>query len=118
MKLVAGPARLTKSMSRRGLRSRFGFTGTGLAQPNTGSPAIAPIAGQDDRAERVDVRDRVQREPTGLLGGASPNQSATTPWLISCRMTATTRQPKKMSVCSSTVHGGAAVALSGAATRR
>ena len=35
----------------------------------TGSPDSAPIAGQDDRAERVDVRDRVQRQPTGTLRG-------------------------------------------------
>ncbi len=69
MKFVAGPARLTKSMSRRGLRSRFGFTGTGLAQPNTGSPSDRAHRREDDRAERVDVRHRVQREPAGLLGG-------------------------------------------------
>ena len=30
------------------------------------------------------------------LAVSSPNQSATTPWLISWRMTATTRQPKKI----------------------
>ena len=56
-------------MSRRGWRIRLGFTGTGFAQPITGSPASAPIAGQDDRAERVDVRDRVEREAPGLLRG-------------------------------------------------
>src|SRR5262249_5932911 len=44
----------------------------------------------------------------------SPNQSATTPWLTSWRMTATTRQPKKMTVsesmCTGTV-GGCSAAL-------
>ena len=34
-----------------------------------GARTARPIAGQDDRAERVDVRDRVQREPAGSLRG-------------------------------------------------
>ena len=33
-KLVAGPAAATNTISRRGLRSRAKFTGTGLAHPN------------------------------------------------------------------------------------
>ena len=32
------------------------------------------------------------------LAVSSPNQNAATPWLISWRMTATTRHPKRMSV--------------------
>ena len=68
-KFVTGPARLTKSMSRRGLRIRFGFTGTGFAHASTGMPDERAHRRQHDRAERVDVRDRVQREPARLLGG-------------------------------------------------
>ena len=56
----------TKSMSRRGWRSRFGFTGTGLAQPKHREPGDRAHRRQDDRAERVDVRDRVQREAAGV----------------------------------------------------
>ena len=66
---MAGPARLTKSMSRRGWRIRFGFTGTGLAHAEHRQPGERAHRRQHDRPERVDVRDRVEREPARLLGG-------------------------------------------------
>ncbi len=81
-------------MSRRGLRSRFGFTGTGLAHAMTGMPVIAPNAGRmiDPNGSRCGIGFSVSRP--AFLAVSSPNQSATTPWLISWRMTATTRQLK------------------------
>ena len=45
-KFVPGPASDTNSMSRRPLRSRAGFTGTGLAQPITGTCVSAPSTGR------------------------------------------------------------------------
>ena len=45
-KFVVGPASDTISMSRRRLRSRAGLTGTGLAQPMTGTCASAPSTGR------------------------------------------------------------------------
>ena len=56
-------------MSRRGLRSWLGFTGTGLAHAITGMPGERAHRRQDDRPERVDVRDRVQGEPARPLRG-------------------------------------------------
>ena len=69
MKFVAGPASDTNSMWWRPLRIWFGLTGTGLAQREHREAGERAERGQDDRAERVDVRDRVQREPPGLAGG-------------------------------------------------
>ena len=46
VKFVVGPASDTNSMSRRPLRSRAGFTGTGLAQPMTGTWVSAPSTGR------------------------------------------------------------------------
>ena len=99
-KFENGPTRPTQSMSRRGLRILFGSTGTGFAHAITGMPVSAPMAGR-------------MIEPTGSMCGIgfsvsrpasfavwSPNQSATTPWLISCRITATIRQPNQMADCS------------------
>jgi hypothetical protein len=79
----------------------LGFTGTGLAYPNTGRLAIAAIAGRMMVPKRsmCGIGLRVRRPAS--LAVRSPNHSATTPWLISWRMTATIRQPKKMTVCSS-----------------
>ena len=68
-KFVIGPARLTNSMLRRGLRIRFGFTGTGLAHASTGNAEQGAHRRHDDRADRVDVRDRVEGEAAGTLGG-------------------------------------------------
>ena len=45
-KLVSGPASPTISICRRGLRSRAGLTGTGLAQPSTGRLASTAMAGR------------------------------------------------------------------------
>ena len=78
-KLVPGPASETASMSRRPLRSRDGFTGTGLAQPMTGTPASAPKMGTTIGAERVDVRYRVEREPAGALRGVVTEDQRDTP---------------------------------------
>ena len=109
MKLVAGPARLTKSMSRRGLRSRAGFTGTGLAQPSTGRPASAPMAGRmiEPNGSMCGIGLSVSRP--ARLAVSSPNQSATTPWLISCRMTGDDQAAEEDdgAVVRSRRHGGA-----------
>jgi hypothetical protein len=45
-KLVPGPAAATAIIPSRGLSSRCFFTGTGLAQPNTGAPASASRPGR------------------------------------------------------------------------
>ena len=66
MMLVPGPASATATMSRFGLRRLRKLTGTGLAQPKTnGEPTQDEDQRQDDAAERVDVRDRVERQPPG-----------------------------------------------------
>ncbi len=117
-KLVTGPTRPTQSMSRRGLRIRFGFTGTGFAHAITGMPEIAPIAGQDDRAERVDVRDRVQREPARLLGGVvtEPERDDAVADLVEDdRDDEAAEEDERLRV---DVHGRVQVPASGAATRR
>ncbi len=103
---MPGPARLTKSMSRRGLRSRRGFTGTGFAQARTGRPTMAPMAGStiDPNGSMCGTGFSVRRPASFAV--RSPNQRATTPWLISWRMTATTRQPNQMTVCSSRCNAG------------
>ena len=44
-RLESGPLRATKAISVRGLCMRYGFTGTGLAQPRAGKPAIMQRAG-------------------------------------------------------------------------
>ena len=67
-KFVIGPARLTNTMSRRGWRNRAGFTGTGFAYQHR-EAGQRPHQRERDRPERIDVRDRVQREATGPLGG-------------------------------------------------
>ena len=46
LKFVSGPARPTHSICCRGLRSRAGFTGTGLAHPITGRLARTAMAGR------------------------------------------------------------------------
>src|SRR5260370_18292591 len=102
-KLVAGRARLTKTMSRRGWRSRCGSTGTGLAYPKMGSPARAPMAGKmiDPNGSMWGSGFRVRRPARFAV--SSPNQEATTPWLTSWRMIATTRHPNRMiAMCSGT----------------
>ena len=83
---MPGPASDTTSMSRRWLRSRFGFTGTGLAQPITGTPASAPIAGRmiEPNGSMCGIGLSVSRPARRAV--SSPNQSATTPCEISCRM--------------------------------
>ena len=66
---MIGPARLTNSMSRRGSRMRFGFTGTGFAHASTGTPSEGAHRRHHDRPDGVDVRDRVEGEAAGALGG-------------------------------------------------
>ena len=82
----------------RGLRSCDGFTGTGLAHPITGIPVSAPIAGRikEPKGSMCGIGLRVRRP--ARLAVSSPNQYATTPWLISCRITATTSAAKKTTV--------------------
>ena len=93
-RFVAGPASDTNNMSRRGLRRRFGFTGTGLAHPITGTPASAPIAGRmiDPNGSMCGIGLSVSRPARRAV--SSPNQSATTPCEISCRMIETTSATK------------------------
>ena len=43
---------------------------------------------QEDAAERIDVRDRVERQAAGRAGGVVAEPVATQPCAISCRMTA------------------------------
>ena len=90
-------------MLRRGLRIRFGFTGTGLAHASTGNPVSAPIAGItiEPTGSMCGIGLRVRRP--ARLAVSSPNHDATTPWLTSCRITATNRHPKKMTACSKSV---------------
>ncbi len=57
--------RAPPSSQKRGLRSRRAFTGTGLAQPNTGRPASASPPGSSTVPDRIDVAQRVQAEPAG-----------------------------------------------------
>ena len=59
-------------MSRLGLFSRWNATGTGLAQPNRkGELSSSSTPGQDQRAERVDMADRVEADaaqaPRGVV---------------------------------------------------
>ena len=91
---MVGPASETNSMSRRAFRSRFGLIGTGLAQPMTGMPASAPIAGRmiDPNGSMCGIGLRVRRPARRAV--SSPNQSATTPWEISCKMMAATSAKK------------------------
>ena len=86
-------------MSRRGLRMRFGFTGTGFAHASTGNAESAPIAGMtiDPTGSMCGIGLSVRRP--ARLAVSSPNHDATTPWLTSCRITATIRQPKKITAC-------------------
>ena len=51
----------------RGWRSRLIETGTGFAQPNIGVAEQSEDDGHDDRAEGVDVLDRVEGEPAGAF---------------------------------------------------
>ena len=93
-RFVVGPASDTTSMSRRGLRKRLGFTGTGLAHPITGMPASAPIAGRmiDPNGSMCGTGLSVRRPARRAV--SSPNHSATTPCEISCRMIAATSAKK------------------------
>ncbi len=70
------------------MRSCDGFTGTGLAYPNTGSPASAPIAGRMivPNGSTCDTGFSVIRPARRAV--SSPNHRATTPWLTSWRITA------------------------------
>ena len=89
---MPGPASATSTMSRRGLRSRAQLTGTGLAQPKI-APAWADRQdqGQDDRAERIDMPDRVERSgrPRSSAVG-SPSRRATRPCATSWKTIAIT----------------------------
>ena len=78
-KLVNGPTSPTQSMSRRGLRSWFGFTGTGFAHAITGMPEIAPNAGRmiDPNGSMCGIGFSVSRP--AFFAVSSPNHSATTP---------------------------------------
>jgi hypothetical protein len=69
---VAGPASETSSMSRR-LRRRLGFTGTGFAQPITGTCASAPNAGRmiDPKGSMCGIVEVAAPR----LAVSSPNQS-------------------------------------------
>ena len=49
-------------MSTRGLRRLAAFTGTGLAQPITGMLSSKREARDHDRADRIDVLQRIERE--------------------------------------------------------
>ena len=100
-KFVAGPASDTSNMSRRRLRSRFGFTGTGFAQPITGMFAIAPNAGMmiDPNGSMCGIGLSVRRPARFAV--SSPNHSATTPCEISCRMIEATSATKKTTVTRS-----------------
>ncbi len=77
-KLVAGPASETSNMSRR-LRMRLGSTGTGFAQPITGTWARAPNAGRmiDPNGSMCGIGLSVRRP--ARLAVSSPNHRATTP---------------------------------------
>src|SRR5262245_32630616 len=109
-KLVAGPARLTTSMSRRGSRMRAGFTGTGLAHASTGTPSSAPIAGItiDPTGSMCGIGFSVRRPARFAV--SSPNHDATTPWLTSWKITATMRHAKNTTACWKSVftQGGSA----------
>src|SRR5215475_13919319 len=90
-----GPARPTKSISRRGCRRLDGFTGTGFAHPKAPNPEMVSNAGRmiDPNGSMCGMGFSVRRP--ARLAVSSPKKSATTPWLISCRMIARNRQPKK-----------------------
>src|SRR5512132_453453 len=94
-KFDRGPASPTKSISRRGLRSFVGSTGTGFAQPNAPNPLIVSSAGRmiEPNGSMCGIGFSVRRP--ARLAVSSPKSNATTPWLISCRMIATNRQAKK-----------------------
>ncbi len=81
-------------MLRRGLRIWFGFTGTGFAHAITGIPESAPNAGRmiDPNGSMCGTGFSVRRP--AFFAVSSPNQRATTPWLISCRMIAITMHGK------------------------
>src|SRR5258708_15236621 len=103
-RFVAGTAGDTSSMSRR-LRRRFGFTGTGFAHPITGTCANAPSAGRmiDPNGSMCGIGLSVRRP--ARLAVSSPNQSATTPCEISCRMMDATSATKKTIVSRATGRG-------------
>ena len=61
-RLLIGPAAATSMKSRRPRRSRLTLTGTGFAQPMIGNPLNAASERQQDRPDRVDVHERVQRD--------------------------------------------------------
>ena len=65
-----GPAAATNMKSWRPRRSRLTLTGTGFAHPMMGSPLYAASQRQQDRPDRVDVHDRIQRHaPEQPRGG-------------------------------------------------
>ena len=94
-RFVPGPASATSRPSRRGRRNQRGSIGTGLAQPKTNGRAAEQERHQqqdardDDGADRIDVGDRVQREPTGARGRWIAAAYATAPCATSCNTTAT-----------------------------
>ena len=98
VKFVAGPASDTNSMWCRPLRSLAGLTGTGFAHASTGKPVSAPSAGRmiEPNGSMCGIGFSVRRP--ALRAVSSPNQSATTPWLISCRITATTSATNQRTV--------------------
>ena len=66
-RLVAGPAAATAIMPKRGLSSRRWSTGTGFG-PAEDRPAHQPQpGGHDERADRIDMAHRVERQPPLLL---------------------------------------------------
>ena len=66
---TSGPASDTYSDWVRGLRSRDTLTGTGLAYPNAGRPAKHHHQGQQHGPKRVDVSQRIERQPAIVLRG-------------------------------------------------
>src|SRR5262249_42089068 len=74
-----------------GLRILVGFTGTGLAQPNAPTPAITIIAGRINDPNRSTCGIGFSVNRPSRFAVSSPKRRATTPWLISWRMIATTR---------------------------
>ena len=73
-KFVLGPASDTISMSRRPLREPRRVHRHRLRPADDRHVRERAEHRQDDRAERIDVRDRVQREPARPLGGVVAEQ--------------------------------------------
>ena len=75
-------------LARAGSAASVGSTGTGFAQPNAPNPVIVSIAGRmiEPNGSMCGIGFSVRRP--ARLAVSSPNHSATTPWLISCRMIA------------------------------